>query len=181
MSVLDKTAAEWFDDKPPTLWSRPHFKTDIKCDVLMNNCCETFNSNILEAREKPNVTTLGWIREYIMRRLQENRDKAELKWTGVICPRILKIVEKNIEKSADCIPIEADSSHYQLTCFYGSQHSVDLDKRSCSCRKWDLNDIPCKHPCSAILCKGDDPIKYVNECYSVASYKNVYKTTIVLM
>ncbi|KAL2246245.1 UNVERIFIED_CONTAM: hypothetical protein Sindi_2892700 [Sesamum indicum] len=181
MSVLDKTAAEWFNDKPPTQWSRSHFKTDIKCDVLLNNCCETFNSNILEAREKPIVTMLEWIREYLMRRLQENRDRAELKWTGVICPRIVKIIEKNVEKSADCIPIKADSSHYQLNCFDGSQHSVDLDKRSCSCRKWNLNGIPCKHACSAILCKGDDPIKYVNECYSVASYKNVYKTAIMPM
>ncbi|KAL0421250.1 UNVERIFIED_CONTAM: hypothetical protein Slati_3147900 [Sesamum latifolium] len=124
-------------DKPPTQWSRSHFKTDIKCDVLLNNCCETFNSNILEAREKPVVTMLEWIREYLMRRLQENRDRANLKW------------------------------------------NVDLDKRSCSCRKWDLNGIPCKHACSAILCKGDDPIDYVNECYTVAVYKSVYKTAIM--
>ncbi|KAL0452821.1 UNVERIFIED_CONTAM: hypothetical protein Slati_1260200 [Sesamum latifolium] len=144
MALLDKTAAEWFEDKPPTQWSRSHFKTDIK--------------------------------EYLMRRLQENRDRANLKWNGVLCPRIAQTVEKNIEKSADCIPIKADSSHWQLNCFDGSQHSVDLDKRSCSCRKWDLNGIPCKHACSAILCKGDDPIDYVNECYTVAVYKSVYKT-----
>ncbi|KAL2230834.1 UNVERIFIED_CONTAM: hypothetical protein Sindi_1677800 [Sesamum indicum] len=159
MLVLDKTAAEWLDDKPPTQWSRSHFETDIKSDVLFNNCCETFNSNILEAREKPIVTMLEWIRVYLMRRLQENRDRAELKWTGVIRPKIMKIIEKNVEKSADCIPINADSSHYQLNYFDDSQHSLDLDKKSCSCRKWDLNGIPCKHGCSAILCKGDDPIK----------------------
>ncbi|KAL0453344.1 UNVERIFIED_CONTAM: hypothetical protein Slati_1312500 [Sesamum latifolium] len=88
-----------------------------------------------------------------MRKIAENRDRANLKWNGVLCPRIAQTVEKNIEKSADCIPIKADSSHWQLNCFDGSQHSVDLDKRSCSCRKWDLNGIPCKHACSAILCK----------------------------
>ncbi|KAL0436948.1 UNVERIFIED_CONTAM: hypothetical protein Sradi_0402700 [Sesamum radiatum] len=106
-------------------------------------------------------------------------DRAEAKWKGVLCPKIAKIVEKNIEKSADCIPIKSDSSHWQLNCFDGSQHAVDLDSRTCSCRKWDLNGIPCKHACSVILCKGDDPMNYVNECYSVDMYKRVYKTAIM--
>ncbi|KAL0431332.1 UNVERIFIED_CONTAM: hypothetical protein Sradi_0759200 [Sesamum radiatum] len=107
------------------------------------------------------------------------QDRANLKWNGVLCPRNAQIVERNVEKSADCIPIKADSSHWQLNYFDSSQHSMDLDKRSCSCRKWDLNGIPCKHACSAILCKGDDPIDYVNECYTVSVYRNVYKTAIM--
>ncbi|KAL0440230.1 UNVERIFIED_CONTAM: hypothetical protein Slati_2506000 [Sesamum latifolium] len=130
MSSLDKTVAQWFEDKPPTEWNKSHFKTEFKCDVLLNNYYEIFNSNILEAREKPIVIILEWIREYLMRRLQENRARADSKWKGVLCPKIAKIVEKNVEKSIDCIPIKVDFFHWQLNCFDSSQHAADLDLQS---------------------------------------------------
>ncbi|KAI3450325.1 hypothetical protein Pfo_006990 [Paulownia fortunei] len=74
---LNESTVDWFHDKPPAQWSKSHFNEGPKCDMLLNNICETFNSNILDAREKPIITMLEWIREYLMRRLQENRDRAE--------------------------------------------------------------------------------------------------------
>ncbi|KAL0447666.1 UNVERIFIED_CONTAM: hypothetical protein Slati_1894500 [Sesamum latifolium] len=49
---LDIKLGEWLDDKPPHQWSKSHFSTLPKCDILLNNLCESFNSNILEVREK---------------------------------------------------------------------------------------------------------------------------------
>ncbi|KAL0379239.1 UNVERIFIED_CONTAM: hypothetical protein Sradi_3229400 [Sesamum radiatum] len=176
---LNQAAFDWFGDKPPEEWSRSHFNTNVKCDMLLNNCCETFNMMILDAREKLILTMLEWIREFLMRRLQENRDMAAAKWRGRICPRVKKIIEKNVEKVADCIPLKSDNFHYQISCFDGSQYAVDLSKHSCSCRKWDLTGIPCKHAISAICNKKDDPEDYVTDCYSVQTYKRVYASAIM--
>ncbi|KAL0399904.1 UNVERIFIED_CONTAM: hypothetical protein Sradi_2333700 [Sesamum radiatum] len=82
MKMLDASAYEWFIDKPPQAWSRSHFTVTPKCDMLLNNFCESFNSNILDARSKPIITMLEWIREFLMKRLQENRDRARSKWKG---------------------------------------------------------------------------------------------------
>ncbi|KAG8376104.1 hypothetical protein BUALT_Bualt09G0028700 [Buddleja alternifolia] len=115
MALLDESAVEWFNDKPPLQWSMSYFQTFPKCDMLLNNLCESFNSSILEAREKPILTMLEWIREYLMTRLTENRDKAKKRWCEKqICPRIRKIIEKNMEKSVDCIPLKSDDWNYEI-------------------------------------------------------------------
>ncbi|VVA41792.1 PREDICTED: LOC18777017 isoform, partial [Prunus dulcis] len=44
IKALDSNAWEWLAEKPPTQWSKSHFKTHIKCDMLQNNLCESFNN-----------------------------------------------------------------------------------------------------------------------------------------
>ncbi|KAL0285096.1 UNVERIFIED_CONTAM: hypothetical protein Sangu_2795100 [Sesamum angustifolium] len=88
LKAMSHAAFDWFNDKPTTQWSRSHFSEIATCDMLLNNVCETFKACILEAREKPILTILEWIREYLMRRLQENKDRAASKWKGKICPKI---------------------------------------------------------------------------------------------
>ncbi|KAL0401435.1 UNVERIFIED_CONTAM: hypothetical protein Slati_4173400 [Sesamum latifolium] len=80
IKALDQAAFDWLHDKPAQEWSKSHFTELPKCDMLLNNCCESFNATILDARDKPVLTLLEWIREYLIKRLQENRDKAARKW-----------------------------------------------------------------------------------------------------
>ncbi|KAK4409481.1 hypothetical protein Sango_0021100 [Sesamum angolense] len=83
---------------------------------------------------------LEWIMEYLMQRLQQNRDRAKKRWKKVLCPKIQTIIDRNIEKLEDCIPIKSDDKHYQISCFDGTQYSVDLENATCGCRKWDLSE-----------------------------------------
>ncbi|KAI3467885.1 hypothetical protein Pfo_024548 [Paulownia fortunei] len=91
-------------DLNESAWSRSHFSEGPKCDMLLNNVCQTFNSNTVDAREKSIITMLEWIRKYLMKRLQENRDKAEAKWKGKLCPKIKKIIEKHVMWGLSGIP-----------------------------------------------------------------------------
>nr|GEY21833.1 hypothetical protein [Tanacetum cinerariifolium] len=43
--------------------ARPH------CDVLLNNMCEVLNRQLLDGRDKPIITCLEFIREYLMKRI----------------------------------------------------------------------------------------------------------------
>ncbi|KAL2238030.1 UNVERIFIED_CONTAM: hypothetical protein Sindi_0994700 [Sesamum indicum] len=95
---LDVRFLEWLQDKPTSQRSKSHFSTYPKCDFLLNNLCESFNNCILEAREKPILTMLEWIREYVMTRMQQLRDRAERLWEGrKLCPKIKKIVDNNLK------------------------------------------------------------------------------------
>ncbi|KAI3446911.1 hypothetical protein Pfo_003576 [Paulownia fortunei] len=179
MRDVNKSTTNWFNDKPPNQWSRFYFSEHCKCDMLLNNVCESFNSNILDAREKPIITMFEWIREFLMRRLQENRDKAEAKWKGKLCPKIKKIIEKHVEKVGDCIPIKAYDRHYQISCIDGSQYCVDLEKWSCTCRMWGLSGIPCKHAICAIFNQNQLSDDFVHLCYTVETYKKVYEHAIM--
>lgn len=55
----------------PHHWCRAHFQTRYKCDILLNNLCECFNSQILEARVKGIVTMTEVIRTKLMVRVQK--------------------------------------------------------------------------------------------------------------
>lgn len=48
---IDKEAFKWLVEKPPSHWSRSHFRTFPKCDILLNIMCESFNKFILETRD----------------------------------------------------------------------------------------------------------------------------------
>ncbi|XP_024164046.1 uncharacterized protein LOC112171035 [Rosa chinensis] len=91
-------------DRPAKHWSRAHFGTHLKCDILLNNLSESFNAFIVPARKKPIVSCFEEIRVKLMRRIQVMRDKM-LKHEDTICPKPREILEKNKVKAAtDCIP-----------------------------------------------------------------------------
>ncbi|XP_012830624.1 PREDICTED: uncharacterized protein LOC105951718 [Erythranthe guttata] len=176
LKEIDENAYIWLAKKPPQNWSRSHFTTYPKCDILLNNMCECFNSFILDAREKPIISLLESIRNLLMTRIQINREKA-LKWDGPLCPKIKQVLMKTMKEAGECIPIRSDEWNFQIMG-PSTQHSVDVRERRCSCRKWDLTGIPCKHACSAIWCRNEDPESYVHNCYKVETYLKCYETPI---
>ncbi|XP_022880927.1 uncharacterized protein LOC111398230 [Olea europaea var. sylvestris] len=74
MLDIDQAAYEWLESKPASYWSKSHFREGNKCDMLLNNLCESFNSTIVNAREKPILTMLEEIRIYLMKRIVIRRD-----------------------------------------------------------------------------------------------------------
>ena len=54
-------------------WSRSHFGTSFKCDLLLNNLCELFNATLVEARQKLTLNMLEDIRVYLMQMINARR------------------------------------------------------------------------------------------------------------
>ena len=50
---------------------------------------------------------------------------------------------------------------------------VDLVKKTCSCRKWDLTRISCYHVCACIAVKNDPWEMHVHICYSKDNYLKI--------
>ncbi|KAL8493277.1 hypothetical protein ACS0TY_024477 [Phlomoides rotata] len=162
-------------------WSKSHFSSNAKCDMVMNNICESFNAAILPARELPILSMLEWIMNYLMERMQKNRDRAfkGKKWKGLLCPKIQKIIDEVAKKVGNCIPLKSDDKHYQVRMIDGTQFYVDLEKSSCGCRMWDLTGIPCIHAIRAIYCQRLSPEDFTDGWYKVDTYKMVYENPIL--
>ncbi|KAL0373243.1 UNVERIFIED_CONTAM: hypothetical protein Scaly_1005900 [Sesamum calycinum] len=135
--------------------------------------CKTVNALILGARDMPIITMLEGIRNLMMTRMQVNRDKTR-QWDSLIFPKIKKVLEKNTKEASECIPMKADDWHFQIMGPY-DQHTIDLLQRSCSCRKWDLTGIPCRHSISVIWCINEEPETYVLDYYRVSTYLKAYE------
>ncbi|CAL8168567.1 unnamed protein product [Prunus armeniaca] len=95
LKEMDGGAYNWLMGKDLNKWARHRFSTTLECDMLLNNLCETFNSYILGARDKPILTMLEMIRCNLMKRLEVKRI-AMAKHEGVICPKIQKMLRLGI-------------------------------------------------------------------------------------
>lgn len=89
LNMISSDACEYLKKIDPHHWSRSHFKSQFKCDMLLNNLCECFNSIILEARTKGIITLNEAIRRMLMTRIQKRRDVMS-KCETMHCPKIIK-------------------------------------------------------------------------------------------
>lgn len=94
VAEINQSAHEYLNRINPHCWTRTHFDESTKCDMLLNNLFECFNSYILDARFKGIVTMNEMIRSKLMKRIHMKRDAME-KCKSVYYPKILKQLEKS--------------------------------------------------------------------------------------
>ncbi|KAF7814423.1 Sporozoite surface protein 2 [Senna tora] len=98
IKAVNEDAFKHLMQVPPRHWSKSRFKTTQRCDALLNNMSETFNSVIVDVREKPIVSMIEDIRMYLMEKWTVNRTKIE-RHRGSILPRIKKRLEIQIAQA----------------------------------------------------------------------------------
>jgi hypothetical protein len=137
---------------------------------------DEFDRYILEARELPMLSMLERIKSQIMTR-NYNKQKEEKKWTGDICPKIKKRVDRNIEFAKNCFVDRAGDGVFAVAEMYNAtptDYIVDIKAKTCSCNRWQKSRIPCPHVLSAIRDEGIDPLSLVDRCYSVEMHNKAY-------
>ena len=163
MEIVSKEACDEQRGRSPLQWARHAFPYYPKCDLLLNNLCEIFNSKIMEAREKSLVNLLETIRRYLMVRIRKNTDSMA-KYQGPICHKIQQKLEKCKEASIDCKSIWSSGTRWEVNSC-GKQFVVDVEKRSCAYNCQDLTRIPCKHEVHVIAFKKERTEDYVHDLY----------------
>lgn len=166
-------ACEWLSKFASHKWSRSHFKVQVKCDILPN-MCESFNRSILVQREQGILVMLELIREYMMKRLQDKREKMKQWEHRRFIPKTYKLIENFQRRSGGCYPTNAGEDQFEVTTENGTKFAVDLRNKTCGCRRWDLTGVPCVHVIACINKVGYDVEDYVDECYSTRNYRNAY-------
>ncbi|KAG8372939.1 hypothetical protein BUALT_Bualt12G0119200 [Buddleja alternifolia] len=161
------------------MWKVAYATTVTEFETKMKEMIKLDKKVVEWLNDKPPMhwsSMLEWIREWMMNRLQESRDKCvtERKWNGKICPKIKEILKKRSEKVRDCIPMKSTNLLYEIECYDTTRCAVDLVNWTCSCTKWELLGIPCKHALSAIHTQWLDPDDFVHPCYHVEIYARVY-------
>lgn len=165
-------ARQWLEGRPAMQWSRAFFKEESKCDMLLNNMCECFNKYILDARDKGIITMNEMIKIKLMKWMKKKRDLLR-STTARWCPKIMKKLVKNIDFAVHFAPIYSGGPSVQVNGF-GNQYVVDMNAKTCTCRRWQLTGIPCSHASAAIIGNNDNPANYLDNCYSLETYMKVY-------
>jgi hypothetical protein len=147
--------------------------------MLLNNLCEVFNSKLIEGRDKPIISCLEYIREYMMKRIC-NVVKAQSKCVGPLTPTATKLLDGYCEMAKEYTARWNGGNKYQVQGPWEDQHVVDMDARECSCRKWELTGIPCKHVIAVLYDKADNGdnvgelYTYVHRVHWLQTWKAAY-------
>ncbi|WVZ87075.1 LOW QUALITY PROTEIN: hypothetical protein U9M48_033767 [Paspalum notatum var. saurae] len=147
------------------LKTHPQHWLGSNCDSVDNNICESFNKWI--ARFYPIISMLEAIRIKVIVRIQEQRAKAE-KWMETICPNISKKLHVYIKQSVSNGAKKFEVKHWD------HRFTIDLAKKECSCRYWQLSGLPCPHAVSSICFKTNSLDNYVADCYKVDRFNKIY-------
>ncbi|GKB18782.1 hypothetical protein Tco_0852705 [Tanacetum coccineum] len=130
------------------------------------------------------ITLLEYIKEYCMKRIVNVQGVFNSivmsKCTGPLTPTATRIME-SIKKEAHLMKVQWNGANkYQVSGSLGDQCVVDVVSMTCSCRKWELTGIPCKHAVAACwnMALNDlvppPPETWVNPCYWLSTWKETY-------
>jgi hypothetical protein len=93
-------------------------------------------SYIVEAIEMAFLSMLETIFYKILQR-QESKQIEGMTWTGRICPKIKKKLEKFFEWSNNCIVKPAGNYLFVVESHeFEKDYSVHLKSRTCDCKRW---------------------------------------------
>ena len=119
MDEIKKTNLDmflWLSEIPPTRWSRSHFSGRTKGDMLLNNLCESFNKQLVGARDKPIITCLEYIREYMTMRIVTVK-KMQATARGPLTPQATEVWDEIQTEASKLSVMMVDDVTYQVFNF----------------------------------------------------------------
>ena len=172
LKQLDPLAADDLLKKDPTSWCRAFFRIGSCCSDTHNNFTESYNRTLKIARKKPFIQMLELIRRDAMQRIA-TRSKTANNTPGLYTKKARKEVEKSCDEAQYCYSYCSTGGEFEIVEF-SNGYTVNLPSRSCTCRKWDLSGIPCRHAVSAIRENGMEVDDYISDYYLTSKWQGVY-------
>ena len=157
-------------------WSRAHFSGN-RYNIMTNGCAESINNALREARAYPVIALLDAVQELTSSWFHDRR-KAASSCTTSLTPTIETMLRERFILAQHMTATPLNQFEYNVR---GNKLDsvVDLSQKSCGCRAFDIDRIPCAHALSAI---GDDDFdqvsRFCSRLYTVDSWALAYAETI---
>ncbi|XP_015168895.1 uncharacterized protein [Solanum tuberosum] len=144
-------------------------KTIQQYNIMTTNIAESVNSMFLDER-KYLITGLF---DAINRRFAEKFHERRMKFINaptIFVPLIEKDIAKDINLENKLLVHQTANYKYIVTS-HNEVATVDLLAKSCTCKVFDIDKVPCPHAMAALRCQyGDDYGRHIYE-YSSLYYK----------
>ncbi|XP_034218975.1 uncharacterized protein LOC117630347 [Prunus dulcis] len=124
-------------------WSRAHMD-GRRYNVMITNIAESINSVLRLARMLPVVHLIGEIINLLVKWFTERRELA-MNCTTTLCRNFgVKKLRNRLEGAARMNVVKLNN--VQFNCLDNDMDGlVDLTNNNCSCRNFQLEQLPCKH------------------------------------
>ena len=132
-------------------WARSLFPGS-RYDIRTTNPAESINSVLRIPREYPVIPLLDSIRELLTRWFYERRLLSS-KHVDPLTAKVERKIDRRIVKAKGFQVYKVDNFRSVVKGDIYDCH-VDLERRTCTCGKYDIGKIPCRHAIPAIYSRG---------------------------
>ncbi|XP_050111795.1 uncharacterized protein LOC126590369 [Malus sylvestris] len=124
-------------------WARAHF-SGKRYNMMTTNIAESMNAKLKDARKLPIIALADHLRGILQEWFNERRNTAS-SWNSTFTKWAEEKVHKNQNRG-----LLSSINHYALQVHEADlYHIVDLNAKSCTCRRFDLDQLPCVHATAA--------------------------------
>lgn len=149
LELYDVDVYEALMSRRPETCSRAFFKTTCTCEDALNNNSESYNSTLEKARAMPLVEMLETMRRQAMLRIDLRKKKTE-RHKGKFSEKVSKMITSETRFRKYCQSLPSSGGEFEVS-EGGITYAVNMRAWTCSCRRWDLTGIPCRHALRVVL------------------------------
>ncbi|XP_058205102.1 uncharacterized protein LOC131319021 [Rhododendron vialii] len=165
-------AHNWLINESPKNWARCFYSPVAKTNRMVNNLSESFNYAIKKVRYQPILTMMESLRKHVMQRYVE-RTKFCSTFKTNICPNIVKKLEIEKANAIEFSVIYCAPHKFEI-CSRCKSFIVDIELKTCNCRKWDVIGIPCRHACAAMIKDRRKPEDFISPYFLTETFRKSY-------
>ncbi|CAA7026394.1 unnamed protein product [Microthlaspi erraticum] len=179
MNKIEQISPEaflWIQSFSPSLWASSCFEGTRYGRLTANVITESLRSWIEDASGLPIIQMMECFHIRLMSLFKERRETS-LHWSGELVPSAEKQLLDAMEQSRVHRVYRANEAEFEVMTGEGSV-VVDIEKRSCLCRRWEIHGLPCSHAVGALLSCEEDVYKYAEGCFSSESYRRTYAESV---
>ncbi|KAM6542811.1 hypothetical protein CsatB_007258 [Cannabis sativa] len=173
---IDKRIRPYLEKIGHEVWTRSHCPT-IRYTMMTSNIAESINSVILAERSLPITTMIECFRSLVQKWVCKNGNEAHGIFTEVASDAE-KLLRDNLLKAMKYQVIAITTIQYQVKVQEKGDFTINILERTCSCRRFQLDEIPCSHAIAVFAKRGLRAYDYVADYYKIATMKATYERTV---
>ncbi|KAM6569939.1 hypothetical protein CsatB_017924 [Cannabis sativa] len=143
---------------------------------MTSNISESLNAANLVSRELPITTLLECLRALVQQWTHTNRTKAHNTFTK-LSPTGEDILLKNYTYSLN-LEVKATTDYLFEVTRMKESWEVDLEKRTCTCNRFQIDEMPCGHAVTVMREMNMDPYTYCSDYYTKKNWLATYSGTV---
>ncbi|XP_026400584.1 uncharacterized protein LOC113296494 [Papaver somniferum] len=144
LGLVSPSALKSVVDLGTEMWARVKART-CRFTLMTTNACETFNLRIADVKGLQICHLVDYIRRFHMEWFCERRQLAR-DWQDPLSQHARDIIKERWAVEKRFVACHVDGDEYEVDeGDYEEHHTIYLDRRSCTCKVFDYQHLPCPH------------------------------------
>ncbi|XP_019238273.1 PREDICTED: uncharacterized protein LOC109218364 [Nicotiana attenuata] len=176
MDIIDKRVRGYLFQVGYEKWSIVH-STINRSMVMTSNIAESLNARNREARELPIMSLLDYMMNLVMEWNNTNRMTAMSTFIGV-GKKYHEVLKENSYLSQKMTVRPSTDYVYVVMDAEQRRNIVCMQKRECSCKRFQVDEIPCPHAMEVLDYTNMEAPKYCSAYYTKDYFKKTFEVPV---